>query len=1307
MAEYTVDTLAIEISADSKDAAANIQGLAEALSKLKDSLRGSTNGMSKLAERLKAIRGAAIGTNQSVTRMSELLNAITKLKDIKINKSIPDRIKELVTALSTLKDTDIKFTKENAQAIRRFGEALQGLKDVTISKSLPERIGALVHEVGTLTDDDIRQLEKLAASLEHLRGVDLSGFGNIMTETRRRAQEAKQEAKEAERLAAQQTTVTVDPTPIDGASDKVRTLQRELNALRRKAARIDVQSDGLDNAKRQIDEMRSRLKDVSRGKITVDSEQLDETKSKIAKIREELDKVSTKRKIEIEQSSLSKLFNSIKRVAFYRAIRTMIKGITDAFSTGIQDLYQYSNIVGTSFAPAMDRAASAILFFKNSLGSMVAPLLETLIPVLETVVDRVASIVDWLAQLFAALSGKSTYSRAVKSTTEFAKAATGAAKAMERYLAPFDELNVIQNSATGGAAGGGATNYGKMFEEAEISSNVLDLAKKIQPILDKIKEIASVLYEDLKPVIQWVLDHALEVGVAFAAWKIAKSFLSDIESVSSLLGTIGGVAKGLVLITIGAALSYDAGYDLGQDKENLLTWVKGIGGIIAAGIGGALIGAQVGGVPGAIAGFAIGVTIGVGFALAGYLQGTLDKVVNDAFFNGQGAITITELAESFKTLAEDIVKTNQPIIDAGNAIIDIRDNKVQPAIDKINEINTAISHGVTTAEEQIPNLVSVFEELKTGTSDILDEVYENVVRAVSGSLYDALTDAGVYVPELLDVLRNVKGEVDTTFESLQGAYQGLANEYAEGKISASEYQTSLTELANKMSELIGYTDPVAQSFANVSGELKGINWENEDQKNNAFTIIKNAAEEASASVDDAYKTINDNIQTMRGWSDDPVFQDALTSIFMANEATRESQRNQIAQNLQGLFDNIQNDIVDKTQNVIDRAKEEWDNMGWLEKLFSAPNEATYVVKAIKNYQNNIVDPISSEMESSFETLGLEAQEWANSSIDSVIEAMFDYGQHAYDGAVVYEFVDDLGVDVESALSTLVDKFKGHGKNMTDGLSEGLVDNVETVTDSVTDVTDAIKNTMETELDSHSPSRVAEGYGQFFDEGFANGLVDNVGTVTDAVADVTDAIQNTVKTELDIHSPSRVAEGYGQLFDEGLANGLTNNSETVKDALRSLLQELSEIYQKFFNGIINGHNDMLKNIDDSLKNTKTNGNTFSISKAKTVVVKPSAFATGGFPEDGLFFANHNEIVGKFANGRTAVANNEQIEGGIAAGVAEANEGVISALVSVGNAIVRAIEDSGKGSGVDLNRFARKLYPAMKQLDGVHGTAMVTG
>lgn len=48
-----------------------------------------------------------------------------------------------------------------------------------------------------------------------------------------------------------------------------------------------------------------------------------------------------------------------------------------------------------------------------------------------------------------------------------------------------------------------------------------------------------------------------------------------------------------------------------------------------------------------------------------------------------------------------------------------------------------------------------------------------------------------------------------------------------------------------------------------------------------------------------------------------------------------------------------------------------------------------------------------------------------------------------------------------------------------------------------------------------------------------------------------------------------------------------------------------------------------------------------------------FASGGFPEDGWFRANHGEIMGKFDNGQSVVANNMQITEGISAAVYKGN------------------------------------------------------
>lgn len=72
----------------------------------------------------------------------------------------------------------------------------------------------------------------------------------------------------------------------------------------------------------------------------------------------------------------------------------------------------------------------------------------------------------------------------------------------------------------------------------------------------------------------------------------------------------------------------------------------------------------------------------------------------------------------------------------------------------------------------------------------------------------------------------------------------------------------------------------------------------------------------------------------------------------------------------------------------------------------------------------------------------------------------------------------------------------------------------------------------------------------------------------------------------------------------------------------------------------------------------------------------SFSNGGFVdyprgEDGLFFANRNEMVGKFSNGKTAVANNDQIVSGISAGVY--------------SAVTAAIGKSGSGNSPILNVY----------------------
>ena len=67
----------------------------------------------------------------------------------------------------------------------------------------------------------------------------------------------------------------------------------------------------------------------------------------------------------------------------------------------------------------------------------------------------------------------------------------------------------------------------------------------------------------------------------------------------------------------------------------------------------------------------------------------------------------------------------------------------------------------------------------------------------------------------------------------------------------------------------------------------------------------------------------------------------------------------------------------------------------------------------------------------------------------------------------------------------------------------------------------------------------------------------------------------------------------------------------------------------------------------------------------------SYSTGGFPEDGWFRANHGELMGTFDNGKSVVANNQQITEGFARGIASV----------LGPAIYQATKQALAESGIN--------------------------
>lgn len=167
------------------------------------------------------------------------------------------------------------------------------------------------------------------------------------------------------------------------------------------------------------------------------------------------------------------LLETAKRFLIFGTFFTIQRQVSQAFSEGTQNLYQYSKAIDGKFAQSMDRLATSFLYLKNAIGAAVAPIINAVTPALESLVDTVAEFGNKLAETFAALSGATTFKKAIKSHKEYAEAVDNTNNA----LAKFDEINNITTSKSKEEQ-----DFGSMFVETQVSTPdwANDIAKGIK-----------------------------------------------------------------------------------------------------------------------------------------------------------------------------------------------------------------------------------------------------------------------------------------------------------------------------------------------------------------------------------------------------------------------------------------------------------------------------------------------------------------------------------------------------------------------------------------------------------------------------------------------------------------------------------------------------------------------------------------------------------------------------------------------------------------------------------------------------------
>lgn len=253
-----------------------------------------------------------------------------------------------------------------------------------------------------------------------------------------------------------------------------------------------------------------------------------------------------RKEMERAKSSLSGFNGRIKSLALslliFNQISAAFRAASSAISTGFKNLYDDNE----QFKASVDGLKASVLTLQNAFAAAFRPLVDMAVPYIKELVEWLTHAVNLAGQFFAALTGRRTYTRAIKQTAGASKEAAEAAKeeteaeedatdAINKQLSPLDKLNNLssekanadrknKNKEDGKKDTGGAG--GIMFEEVPIESGILDMVDKVKDILSKLFAPLKAAWDKEGEFVMRAWKYALN-----EVWKLVKDIGRDFLTV--------------------------------------------------------------------------------------------------------------------------------------------------------------------------------------------------------------------------------------------------------------------------------------------------------------------------------------------------------------------------------------------------------------------------------------------------------------------------------------------------------------------------------------------------------------------------------------------------------------------------------------------------------------------------------------------------------------------------------------------------------------------------------------------------------
>lgn len=401
--------------------------------------------------------------------------------------------------------------------------------------------------------------------------------------------------------------------------------------------------------------------------------------------------------------------------AIFGAVMKVSQTISKAFTEGIQNMAKYSS----EFNGKMSEMASAAATLKNSIGALTAPIISALTPAIVTLCTWLTNAINAMNRFIAAISGKSTWTKAKKQQVDYAASldkTAGSAKKAAGALAAFDDLNVLQKNDSGSGSGGSGSGGSDLYEEVPTGK---ELSDKIQPFIDYLKKLkvsikngwdetwsnldVSLQFDNIKSSIESIKNSFLNIfsdsEVSASVDNFAMTFSRSLGSISASVVSIGAtIAENL----LGGISIY-----LESNSENIKNYIIDMFDI-ASDI--SVLASQ-----GADA-FANVFSV-FGDENGQQITANLIQIFSDAF------MMVTENAAKFGKDIIDCIVT--PFVENQDALKDALDGVLGVSAD----LTTTISDGVQHVTDKITELYDehihpFIENVKNGMSELIEKFLE-------------------------------------------------------------------------------------------------------------------------------------------------------------------------------------------------------------------------------------------------------------------------------------------------------------------------------------------------------------------------------------------------------------------------------------------------------------------------------------------------------------------------------------------------------------------------------------------------------